>query len=192
MGTLRPAYHASPAKANRNRRSIYSFQQRSLIDPLIESFNGVNVDLSCERRESSTVPTQAFALLNSEFSHDMALAMAVRVESEAGSADGQIQRAFELAFQRAPTGDELEAAAAHVARMQARYEQHTAAPRAPDAPVIHEISSELTGESYSFEQVESPAEHEQNLHPSEVSPHTRALADLTLTLLNANEFAYVY
>ncbi len=192
MGTLRPAYHASPTKANRNRRSIYSFQQRSLIDPMIESFNGANVDLSCERRESSTVPTQAFSLLNSEFSHDMALAMAARVESEADSLDGQIERAFHLAFNRTPAREELQAAAAHVAKMQARYEQHPAAPRAVEPPVIHEISSELTGESYSFEQVELPVEYEQNLHPSEVSPHTRALADLTLALLNANEFAYVY
>jgi hypothetical protein len=50
--------------------------------------------------------------------------------------------------------DELEAAAAHVARMQARYEQHPAAPRPAETPNIHEISSELSGESYSFEQVE--------------------------------------
>jgi hypothetical protein len=192
MGTLRPAYHASPTKANRNRRSIYSFQQRSLIDPLIESFNGANVDLSCERRESSTVPTQAFSLLNSQFSHDMALAMAARVESEADSLEEQIERAFQLAFNRAPTGDELQAAAAHVAQLEARHERHPAAPRPSEATVIHEISSELTGESYSFEQVESPMEYEQNLYPSEASPHTRALADLTLALLNANEFAYVY
>ncbi|MDA0204542.1 MAG: PSD1 and planctomycete cytochrome C domain-containing protein [Acidobacteria bacterium] len=192
MGTLRPAYQPSPAKADRNRRSIYSFQQRSLIDPLIESFNGATVDLSCERRESSTVPTQAFALLNSEFSHDMALAMAARLERQADTADAQIELAFRLAFNRAPTPDELSAASAHVARMQARHEQHSAAPRPADEPVIHEISSELTGESYSFQQVESTVEYEQNLHPSEASPHTRALAALTLALLNANEFVYVY
>ncbi len=91
MGTLRPAYHASPTKAERNRRSIYSFQQRSLIDPLIESFNGAPVDLSCERRESSTVPTQAFSLLNSEFSNEMALAMAAQVEKATDSFDAQIK-----------------------------------------------------------------------------------------------------
>jgi hypothetical protein len=122
----------------------------------------------------------------------MALAMAVRLEAAAGSLDGQIEKAFQFAFNRAPTHEELEDAAAHVAQMQARYEQQPAAPRAAEAPIVHEISSELSGESYSFEQVEAAVEYEHNLHPSEVSPHTRALADLTLALLNANEFAYVY
>lgn len=94
MGSLAPAYHTSPLKRQRNRRTIYTFQQRSLIDPLIEVFNGPTLDFSCERRESSTVPTQAFTLLNSQFTHDMALAFAVRLERESGNLDGRIERAM--------------------------------------------------------------------------------------------------
>ena len=192
MGTLRPAYHASPTKAERNRRSIYSFQQRSLIDPMIESFNGAPVDLSCERRESSTVPTQAFSLLNSEFSNEMALAMAARVEKATDSLDAQIKLAFRLAFGRAPTAEEHRDAATHVTRMRAEHEQNPAAPRSSEPAAVHEITSELTGERYAFQQVEETVDYEHNLHPSEASPTTRALADLTLALLNSNEFVYVY
>jgi hypothetical protein len=83
MGSLAPPYAPSPLRRQRNRRTIYTFQQRSLPDPLVEVFNGPTLDLACERREASTVPTQAFGLLNSQFSNDLALAMAARLEKEA-------------------------------------------------------------------------------------------------------------
>ena len=78
MGSLAPPYAPSPLRRQRNRRTIYTFQQRSLPDPLVEVFNGPTLDLACERREASTVPTQAFGLLNSQFANDLALAMAAR------------------------------------------------------------------------------------------------------------------
>ena len=85
MGSLAPAYQVSPRKRDRNRRSIYTFQQRSLMDPLVEVLNGPTLDLACDRRDASTVATQAFALFNSQFAHDQALAFAARLER--GSAD---------------------------------------------------------------------------------------------------------
>ena len=48
----------------------------------IEVFNGPSLDLSCESREASTVPTGAFGLFNSQFRNDSALALAVRLERE--------------------------------------------------------------------------------------------------------------
>jgi hypothetical protein len=54
------------------------------------------------------------------------------------------------------------------------------------------ITSELTGEQFRFTQQEDPEPYEHNLHASEVSPEVRALADITLVLMNANEFVYVY
>jgi hypothetical protein len=57
---------------------------------------------------------------------------------------------------------------------------------------VHQITSELTGAAFSFVQQEDPSPFEENLHPADVSPETRALADLALVLLNANEFLYVY
>ena len=59
-------------------------------------------------------------------------------------------------------------------------------------PVIHKIISELTGQVVEFVQQGEPENYEANLHPSDVKPETRALADLMLALLNSNEFVYVY
>jgi uncharacterized protein DUF1553 len=192
MGSLAPAYHPSPLKRQRNRRTIYTFQQRSLIDPMIEVFNGPTLDFSCERRESSTVPTQAFALLNSQFARDMALAFAVRLEHETGNTDGRIERAFLLAFGRTPDEKERALARRHLAA-QTEFHRLTPAPAKPQRrPIVHQITSELTGATFSFLQQEDPSPFEENLHQADVSPETRALADLTLVLINANEFVYVY
>jgi hypothetical protein len=192
MGSLQPAYHASPLKRLRNRRTVYTFQQRSLIDPMVDVFNGPSLDMSCERREASVVPTQAFALLNGQFVHDMALALAARVAREAGTVEARVDRAFRLVHGRAPVAAERELALAHVAR-QTRYHQATPpAPKVEPKPVVHTITSELTGEKSSFVQLDDPAKYEENLAPRDVDPETRALADLALVLMNSNEFVYVY
>lgn len=193
MGSLRPVYHSAPRKADRNRRSIYSFQQRSLVDPTIDVFNGPPMDMSCERRDATTVPTQAFALFNSELSQDLALALAARVQRERDGLDEQVSRAFELTFGRSPKAEELRAAADHVAHQRAFHEA-TKPPAPADRPHEYErsITSELTGEKYSVREPAPPWEPEPNLHPSATDAQTRALADLTLVLFNSNEFAYIY
>ncbi|MGH9629040.1 MAG: DUF1549 and DUF1553 domain-containing protein, partial [Bryobacteraceae bacterium] len=192
MGSLAPAYHPSALRRHRNRRTIYTFQQRSLIDPMIEVFNGPGADLACERRDASTVPTQAFALFNSTFSHDMALAFAARLKSETSGIDGQIRRAFQLAFGRVPEPREMEASRRHIRNMSSVHQNSPPPGKAPKKPLIHKITSELTGESFEFVQQDDPEEYEENLHPSQVGPEVRALADFTLALLNSNEFVYVY
>ncbi|MCB9385295.1 MAG: PSD1 domain-containing protein [Bryobacterales bacterium] len=192
MGSLQPPYLAAPRKRNRNRRTIYTFQQRSLIDPMVETFNGANPDLTCERREASVVPTQAFVLLNSEVSHDLALAMATRVEKEASTPEERIERTFRLTFGRAPTKQEEALAVEHLRAMTAVHAEHPAAPPKPEPSVVHTITSELTGEQFQFTQPEEVVDFERNLHPSEVGPQTRALADLALALMSSNELVYVY
>jgi hypothetical protein len=192
MGSLAPVYRASARKRDRHRRTIYSFQQRSLMDPLIDVFNGASMDFSCERRESSVVPTQAFSLLNGQFSQDMALAAATRIEREATAPVSRIERAFRLTLGRSPTAPELQISLSHFENSRAHHAAHPPPPRAARQPVVHMITSELTGEQHRFVQQEDPAEAEENLHPSEVGPATRALANILLSLFNSNEFVYVY
>jgi len=192
MGSLAPAYRPSPLRRQRNRRTIYTFQQRSLVDPIIEVFNGPSLDLSCERREASTVPTQAFGLFNSQLTNDLALAMAVRLERESTTVEGRIRRGFELAFGRPAVAAELEAARRHYERMLAFHKSNPAPPKMAAKPLVHKITSELTGQTSEFVQPEDTAPFEANLHPSEVAAETRALSDVALMLMNANEFVYVY
>lgn len=192
MGTLAPPYQPSPSRIERNRRTVYTFQQRSLIDPLVEPFDPAGMDMSCERRDASIVPTQAFTLMNSRFSHDTALAFATRLEHEAEDDKSRVIRAFELAWNRAPSEDELDASLDHLRQMIEHHRRNPAPePTAPETPV-HRITSELTGETFEIEAILDPVDYEANLHPSQASPETRALADLALVLLNSNQFVYVY
>jgi hypothetical protein len=163
MGSLAPAYHPSALRRQRNRRTIYTFQQRSLIDPTIEVFNGPNPDLSCERRDASTVPTQAFALFNSQMVNDMALAMAARIEKEASTSDERIRRAFRLTYGRSPDAREMQSAREHLARMTAYHKANPVPAKPEKKPLVHKITSELTGETFQFVQHEDPLPFEANL-----------------------------
>ncbi len=188
MGTLRPVYWPSPTKEARNRRTIYTFQQRSIADPVIESFNGASMDMSCERRESTTVPTQAFSLLNSELSREIALAFAARISREGGD---PVERAFQLAFQRPPNAGEKREALRHLAAMT-EHHQRTPPASPPKLSLERSITSELTGEKHAFQESEPPWTYEPDVRPADVTPAVRALAGLALVLFNSNEFVYVY
>jgi Protein of unknown function (DUF1549)/Protein of unknown function (DUF1553)/Planctomycete cytochrome C len=192
MGTVAPAYEASLTKAERNRRTIYNFQQRSLVNPLLEVFNGANLNESCEFRRASTVAPQVFSLFNSLFSADISLAFAKRLETMTKDRARQIELAFQLAFQRAPTPREKRQALAHLAAMTEHHRIHRPAQLAPRTPVIAAVNSEYNGETFRFTEDQDWSSYEYNLHPGQVSAETRALAELCLVLLNANEFVYVY
>jgi len=192
MGTVAPAYEASLAKADRNRRTIYCFQQRSLINPLLEVFNGANPNESCEFRRTSTIAPQVFSLFNSRFSADIALAFAKRLETMAEDRARQIELAFQLAFQRTPTRREQQQTLAHLAAMTAHHRAHRPAPFAERLPALAAINSEYSGETFRFTEDQDWSRYEYNLHPSQVSAQTRALAEVCLALINANEFIYVY
>ena len=90
-------------------RSIYLVQKRSLRVPLMETFDLPENSLSCGRRIVSTVAPQALALLNDPFAEEMAVSFAERLQRESGAdSAAQIDRAFAIAFQRAPDAGERE------------------------------------------------------------------------------------
>jgi hypothetical protein len=92
---------------DQERRTIYTFQRRSVMMPIVEVFDGANMQESCSRRSVTTVPTQAFSLLNSEFTNSEAAHFADRVIELAGpDRDRQIEKAFALALDRMPDAAE--------------------------------------------------------------------------------------
>src|SRR5688572_32623817 len=78
MGTFAAAWVPNPLPEQRHRRSLYALKLRGLLDPQQEVFNAPGPDFSCERRETSTVTPQVFALFNSRASQQRALALANR------------------------------------------------------------------------------------------------------------------
>src|SRR3954447_25145508 len=92
---------------DQNRRTIYTFQRRSVMNPMIEVFDGANMSEVCSRRSATVVPTQAFSLLNSDFTHKTAGQFADRLIEMAGSdVDKQLNLAFLSTLGRRPTDTE--------------------------------------------------------------------------------------
>jgi len=192
MGTVAPAWEPSPRRSERNRRTIYTFQQRSLANPLVEVFNGANPTESCEFRRTSTIAPQVFNLFNSQFSADAALAFAVRLETSTKAPRDQIDLAFRLAYQRRPMASETQQALAHLNAMVSHHQELLPTPPPELKPVVQSINSEFTGRPIHFVEDMDFRDYERNLHPSQVSAQTRALAELCLVLFNSNEFLYIY
>ena len=70
-------------------------------------FDQADCTLSQPRRSQTTTPLQALTMMNHSFTLDMAASLADRAVSETGgSVDEQINRVFELAFQRLPGREE--------------------------------------------------------------------------------------
>ena len=195
MGSVGPAYQADRLPSQRNRRTLYAERIRTLADPMLEVFNKPGPDLSCERRDSSTIAPQAFTLMNSPIIHARALALAVRLEKEhADSLDSQLKRAFQLVYQRSASDAELHACREHVQQMRTMHAGQRPVQRKPPRYVIRQMVEEMTG--LTFWWVEDLDIYSQgyvaDLQPADVAPHTRALADLCLVLFNSNEFSYLY
>ncbi len=103
-----PAWEPSGGPDSR-RRSIYVFQRRQLSLPLLEMLDAPVPQTSFERRRMSTTAIQSLALLNGRLVTEEAGHFAARLQREAGGdLAGQIVRAFELAFARAPSRAELD------------------------------------------------------------------------------------
>jgi hypothetical protein len=192
MGSVAPAYLPSATPEERNRRTVYAVKIRTLRDPLLEVFNQPGTDNSCESREATTVTPQAFTLLNSQTAHDRALALACRLESEAATTADRIARAYRLLYGREPSNDETSVCLEHWSRMVEHHRQTP--PVKVDLPqaVERSMAEEMTGEAFTWtEDVRVPG-YIPDKKPWDVGPETRALAELCLVLLNANEFVYVY
>lgn len=89
------------------RRSVYVYRKRGLPLPFFEVFDLPDQNLTCGRRNVSTVPTQALTLMNNEWVLGQAARFADRVATDAGpDAAAQVRRAYELALGRVPTAEE--------------------------------------------------------------------------------------
>lgn len=89
------------------RRSVYVYRKRGLPLPFFEVFDLPDQNLTCGRRNVSTVATQALTLMNNEWVLKQASMFADRVATEAGEDSGaRVERAYRLALGRGPTADE--------------------------------------------------------------------------------------
>jgi hypothetical protein len=88
------------------RRSVYRFLFRNLNDPLLDTFDAVDPSLSVGKRNATTTPLQALALMNNRFVLRQCEHLAARVEKEAGDLPGRVDRACRLVLGRPPRAAE--------------------------------------------------------------------------------------
>jgi len=90
------------------RRSVYIHAKRSLLTPILESFDTAETDRSTPVRFVTTQPTQALALLNGAFVNKQAGLFADRLRRAAGNdAVKQVRLALTLATARQPSDAEV-------------------------------------------------------------------------------------
>ena len=161
----RGGWKTSADLAARDRRSIYVFVRRNTRYPMFETFDMPDTHESCPRRNVTTSPIQALALLNSRLTHEWAQSFAGRVLATAGADEAkQIETAWRLAYGRPPAADEVGAS-----RQFCADQRHIIARR-------HAAS----------EPVALPSPPLADVDPD----HAASLVDLCHALLNSNEFVY--
>ncbi|MEK6260755.1 MAG: PSD1 and planctomycete cytochrome C domain-containing protein [Planctomycetota bacterium] len=127
------AWKPSPAQ-EQQRRSLYTFSQRSLLPPMMTTFDFGDTTLPCGQRPVSTVAPQALAMLNNAFAHERSTALATVVRSlrrqnvpsaerrDYGSdADQHVRLAWRYALGREPSPSELVAGREHLASQRRRF-----------------------------------------------------------------------
>ncbi|MDX1983867.1 MAG: PSD1 and planctomycete cytochrome C domain-containing protein [Bryobacteraceae bacterium] len=89
------------------RRSIYTFQRRSMPLPMMASFDAPVFSESCERRSSTVTPLQALNMMNGDLIHQEAAHLARLAEKQGGATRGaQVEALFRVVLSRKPTAEE--------------------------------------------------------------------------------------
>jgi hypothetical protein len=92
------------------RRAVYHQNARASVVDLMTEFDQPDCTFSVPKRAETTTPLQALTMLNHSFTRDMARSLAERLQTEVGNdIAAQVERAFQLCYGRAPTGDEVAA-----------------------------------------------------------------------------------
>jgi hypothetical protein len=103
------------------RRSIYVHVKRSLLTPILESFDAAETDRSTAVRFVTTQPTQALALLNGDFVNRQTGLFADRLRREVGAdLDKQVRLALMLATSRPPSDTEIRRGADLIATLRSQ------------------------------------------------------------------------
>ncbi|HUQ68386.1 MAG TPA: PSD1 and planctomycete cytochrome C domain-containing protein [Planctomycetaceae bacterium] len=106
--TLDATMYGPSVLDNTARRSVYLRVKRSELIPFMTMFDAPEPTQSIGERVSTTVPTQALAMLNSPFVRQQAEKLAARAKT-AGEGASTIDRAYQIALARLPTDAERRA-----------------------------------------------------------------------------------
>jgi hypothetical protein len=103
--------------ADRYRRGLYTFFQRTVPYPMLMTFDAPDSNTTCTRRERSNTPLQALTLLNDGTFFECAQALGRDLASAPAPRDKMIAHAFKQCLAREPRAEEL-------ARLERFLERH--------------------------------------------------------------------
>jgi mono/diheme cytochrome c family protein len=89
------------------RRTVYAKISRHELSGLLRLFDFPDANITSEKRVETTVPQQQLFVLNSPFMVAQAKALSSRLEKEAADDASRVRRAYELAFARPATEEEI-------------------------------------------------------------------------------------
>jgi len=102
-------------EASKPRRSIYTKKVRNTQDAFLASLDAPAGFQSIAERPATTTATQSLLMINGDWPLDRARAMALKLNSKGRRSDQELVRsAFELAYSRAPSQEELQGALAFI------------------------------------------------------------------------------
>ncbi len=104
-----------------NRRSVYLLYQRIRLQPLLGLFDGADPNAATDQRPVSTTAIQALFMMNDPFAHQQAERFADRLLAAPGTTDSRIDLAYQLAFARPATNDELREGTAYLAGIEQKF-----------------------------------------------------------------------
>ncbi len=122
-------WSASPVE-EQHRRSVYMFVSRSLMQPMMTSFDQPDTTLPCAQRDVTTVAPQALAMLNNDFTLARSQALASRARKivlenknldDEVSDQALIDAVWRIAFGREPSAIELQLASEHLATQRQQF-----------------------------------------------------------------------
>lgn len=100
-------------------RSVYVHSKRSLPLPILAAFDAAELDASCPVRFTTTQPTQALTMINSDFLNQQAQVLAADLKAKTGAdLAAQLRLALRRVLQRPPTANEIERGNRLVAALQ--------------------------------------------------------------------------
>lgn len=118
-----------PASSAANRRSVYLFARRVYPLKFLEIFDAPIMSVNCTQRMGSATVLQSLALLNSEFMFAKGDRMARGVTSVAAqSVDKQVKDAFQRAFARQPSQEELQKSLSFMESQRVGYQSAEVSP----------------------------------------------------------------
>lgn len=89
-------------------RSVYLPVMRDRLPDVLDVFDFAEPSLVTGRRENTNVPTQSLYLMNSDFLHQRAAAMASRLRDETENHQDFVRRGFLYCYSREPTPTEMD------------------------------------------------------------------------------------